>query len=140
MRSDSAMKAKNRRTETMEETPSSPLEATIWSEFSTGFASKGKASPETAEIFQIWALFRGIPRGGVLKWMGFFEERVEEVSERDELLKVLSEKRGFGLRMEEERGRGERDAEIEVVAMVHLLPRLSFGEGSECCIEIGGIG
>lgn len=47
---------------------------------------------------------------------------------------MFSAKRDFGLRMEEESERGERD----VAAMVHLLPRLSFGEGGQCCIEIGG--
>ncbi|KAI8523730.1 hypothetical protein RHMOL_Rhmol13G0095100 [Rhododendron molle] len=83
------MKAKNRRTEMMVETPSPPLEATICSEFSTGFASTGKASPETAEVFQNWALFGGISRRGVvLNWMALFE-----VSERDESLWVFSGKK-----------------------------------------------
>lgn len=123
VRIDRPMKAKNRRTEMMVETPSPPLEATICSEFSTGFASTGKASPETAEVFQNWALFGGISRRGVvLNWMALFE-----VSERDESLWVFSEKkRGFGLRKEEERGKGERDIERDVAAMVHLLPLVYF--------------
>lgn len=40
---------------------------------------------------------------------------------------VFSEKkRGFGLRKEEERGKGERDIERDVAAMVHLLPLVHF--------------
>lgn len=131
VRIDRPMKAKNRRTEMMVETPSPPLEATICSEFSTGFASTGKASPETAEVFQNWALFGGISRRGVFSWMALFE-----VSESDESLWAFSEKkRGFGLRKGEERGKGERDIEREVAAMVHLPPLLSFGKGSDCCME-----
>lgn len=95
---DRVTKAKNSRTEMTMEVTSLPPEATIWSEFSTGFASTGKASPETAVVFQIWALFRGILRGGVLKWMALLEERVEEAMGRDELW-VLREKRDFRVRM-----------------------------------------
>ena len=49
---DRPTKAKKRRTEMMLETPSSPLE-TIYRES----ASKGRASVDTEDILQIWAIF-----------------------------------------------------------------------------------
>ena len=117
---DRPTKATKRRTEMMLETPSSPLETICG-----GFASEGRASVDTAEILQIWAVFSGISCGFWKGMVLLLEERGSgEVSERDEMW-ILSELRGFGLRMEE-REWEERDGHRYVVAIFSSAAHFNF--------------